>query len=297
MPRISGAARIPVSIEVDMAKLYYTLCGSFQYKRLPSFPAAGLGEFGNVNPVIFDRDAISFTQKGDGNSCAARLAKGEYSIHSLTLERQFMEPTGDDTAITVLIRCHSQPKCEITSSRRKNGMLKAKAIPLGKFVGQMEFIRIELNNIPSHWKVRGATKGKTLAALKTQLEQLCLGYESTAPAEPIFGSEFRSILSEEDEALPSDVNETPSKSDSILTPMGHHLQPATSDNHPSSTVNSAVPMSVPQTPAILHQHTARKRKLVEMKAQYDEIEKEEDFMAKSREKKEKLWEDWGLAEI
>ncbi|KAL8786497.1 MAG: hypothetical protein Q9213_002724 [Squamulea squamosa] len=292
MPRISGAAKRPTSIEVNMAKLYYTPHDSFDFKRLPSLPAAGLGDFGNVNPVIFDGDSISFTQKGGGKSCTARLAKGEYYIRSLTIERQFMVPTGGETAVTVLIECRSQPKCEITGSRRKNGMLKAKAIPLGNLVNQMNFVRIELSDICSHWKVRGAARGKTLDALKTQLEQHCAGYMSIAPAEPNPRSGFRSNPTEEHETLPNGVHKTSAVSAVSSTPMVHHLQPETSVNHPSSTVTSAVPMSVPQTPAILHQQTGRKRTLEEMEAQYDEIEKvEKDFMASIREKKEKLWEE------
>ena len=177
----SEAASRQISIELSEAKFYFSYHEGFPGNRLPSPPGAAPRESGNVSPVIFDRDYISITQKGYEKICVARLAKGDFTLDSLGFEQPLMLTS--DAVLVALIRCCSQPQCEITSSKGENGIPEAHAIPLGILAGQMYFIRLELSNDPKDWKVRGAVQADTLAELKTRLEQVCSGYILTTVTE------------------------------------------------------------------------------------------------------------------
>ncbi|KAL9002810.1 MAG: hypothetical protein Q9180_009943, partial [Flavoplaca navasiana] len=174
MPRTPAVTKTPTSIDVQMGIVFFFRRGSFRTERLPQLPAAALGEY-NVCPVTFDQDSISFTQKARGNSCVVRLMKGDFTLERLRIGNPCMSHDTDSDIIVADISCLKEPKCELIPSKRKNGMLETQKIPLAKIASQMESIRIELNDIPCYWKVRGATKGKTLAELKHQLDIICAG--------------------------------------------------------------------------------------------------------------------------
>ncbi|KAL8753347.1 MAG: hypothetical protein Q9199_005114 [Rusavskia elegans] len=335
MPLTSAAAKSPTSIDVNMAILFFRRHYTSKTERLPNLPAAGLGE-SNVSPVTFDQDSISFTQKANGSSCVVRLAKRDYTLQSLAFETPFMAPRDDESVIVASIVCHSQPKCEITPSKRKNGMLEARKIPLRKLASEMYIVRIELSEALCYWKVRGATKGKTLAAVKSQLDHVCVGYNSTPVAESWGPSQLKAALYSEDKDSGKGFIISRPKLLAMSTAAGHPPRPASSNppqsnrctlnqqsivetvelncpprpassnpphpasnNQPSSnplptdlTSPGKLPHQAPPTLTAQQHPTGLKRKLEEMKTQYDEIEKEEkNFMLRSREKKEKLWQE------
>lgn len=217
-----------------------------------------------------------------------------------------MAQRDDESVIVASIVCHSQPKCEITPSKRKNSMLEARKIPLRKLANEMYIVRIELSEALCYWKVRGATKGKTLAAVKSQLDHVCVGYNSTPVAESWGPSQLKAALYSEDEDSGKGFIISRPKLLAMSTAAGYPPRPASnnpshpaSNNQPSSNLPhpdlpppGKPPHQAPPTLTAQQHPTGLKRKLEEMKTQYDEIEKEEkDFMVRSRAKKEKLWQE------
>ncbi|KAL8878676.1 MAG: hypothetical protein Q9198_003566 [Flavoplaca austrocitrina] len=296
MPR-KPVTKNPTSIEVGMAKVFFSRWDSFKTERLPPFAASALGS-SNIGPVTFDRESISFAQRGKGNSCVVRLMKGDFTLESLEFEKT-ISSLSNAVTIVANISCHKKPLYELTPSKRKNGILEAQKIPLGQVASKMASIRIELTDERSHWKVRGVTKGKTLTDLKRQLDIICAGsYVSMTALLNKRDSEDEDPL-EEDQIPTSEVVST--ATDSQPRPASRNNQ-LSSPTHPikrpfpakiSFPGNPYTPsVSLPQTPPSLtapKKSTNLKRKLDALKAQYNKIDKEEkEFIKRSRAKKEKL---------
>ncbi|KAI4271180.1 MAG: hypothetical protein LQ337_006194 [Flavoplaca oasis] len=233
--------------------------------------------------------------------------KGDFILESLEFEEPVMSFSKSKIIITD-ISCLKEPKYELTPSKRKNGMLEAQKIPLGKVASQMGSIRIELTDIPSHWKVRGVTKGKTLTELKRQLDIICAGfYASEATLLNTMDSEDEDPL-EEDQKPTSEIVAATIDSQPLPASRNNQLStPPHSKNRPlpakvSFPGNHYTPsMSIPQTPpssTAPKESKNLKRKLDALKAEYNKIEKEEkEFIERSRAKKEKLWQELHGADL
>ena len=309
LPTLNAANRL-MSMEIKQARLYYYKHDSPNLERLPSLSTSEFESIGDVNLVRFDRDAVSFTQKDYWNSAVLRLATGDYTLQSLTVEEELPRLNSYSHAPLMVahIICHGQPKCEITASRHKNSIPIAPALPLGKFASQMHLIRIEFGDILSWWKVSSPRKGWTNATVKTQLEELFALYTASkiCDLDPEPGYRMPFHLSNRYRLRPLSGPEASSwseaKSDTADTPTHSSPSSRNSPELPLHTIpsppasRSLTSTLLPQpssTSTILQHPRVLKRKLDELIVHYDEIEEEEKkSMASCREKKEKLWADW-----
>ena len=80
MPLTPDAASRLISMEVKEASLFYYKHHSPNLERLPSLSRSEFEYVGDVGPIIFDRDAISFTQTDYWSSAVVRLATGDSNI-------------------------------------------------------------------------------------------------------------------------------------------------------------------------------------------------------------------------
>ncbi len=314
LPTLDAANRL-ISMEVKEARLYYYKHDSLNLEspnleRLPSLSPSEFKRIDDVIPVRFDRDAISFTQTDYWDSAVLRLAMGDYTLQSLAVEEELprLYSYSDAPVMVAHIICHGQPKCEITTSRRKNRNPVRLALRLEKFASQMHLIRIEFGDTLSWWKVSSPRMGWTNAAVKTQLEELFALYTASKMCEldpepacrmpfhlsnrykfrPLSGPEASPWSEAESDTVATPTHRSPSSRNSPKLPLPTVPSPLT-----SRALTSTLLPQPSATTTILHHPRVLKRKLDEMIVHYDEIEEEEKkSMASCREKKEKLWADW-----
>ena len=316
MPPTPDVANRLTSMRVDEARLYYYKHPSPNLERLPPLSGSELECVGDVKPIRFDRDAISFIQSEDRNSAVVQPATGDYTLQSVTVEKPF-EPVywrNDEHVMVAHIICHGQPQCEFSAYRRKHGMPIARALPLGKHASQMHSIRVEFGDICSWWEVsRRKKKGWTSAAVQTQLERLFALYTASTLCglDPEHGYEMPFHISTKirpsrsigHEALPWSEAESntavkpaqpsPSRGYPPKLPLPTSISPPT-----SRALTSTVLPQATSTSTILQNPRVLKRKLDEMIVHYDKIDEEEKkSMANCREKKEKLWAEWRSTDI
>ena len=308
MPPTPDAASRLISMEVKEARLFYYKHHSPNLEQLPSLSGSDFEYAGDVKPARFERDAISFTQRACRNSVVARLATGEYTIESLTVEKPFpiVHRWNDEPVMVAHIICHRQPKCIMTTTDRRK--TRTSALPLGEFASQMHLIRIEFRDILSWWKVSSLREGWTIAAVKTQLEQLFALYTTSTlcDLDPEPGHRMPFHLSNTYRLPPSCDPEASPWSEAESSAAANPAYPPPSSRHlpelflPTSTSplttqalsTTLLPQSSP-TSTVLQHPRVLKQKLDQIIVDYDKIEEEEKkSMASCSEKKEKLWADW-----
>ena len=310
MPPTPDAANRLISMEIKEARLYY-----YKYNVPPLDQLSTLWEsdfkcVGDVKPVEFKRDAVSFTQskskRGD-KRVVMQLTTGHYTLQSFTVEEPLVPVhwNNDEPVMVVQMECHRYPQRDFETCPCNNSK---PMLPLEKYANQMRFIRIEFGELCSWWKVSSPREGWTDTAVQTQLEQLFALYTTSTlcDPDPEPGHRMPFHLSNTYKLTPSCDPEASPWSEAEPSATANPAHPSSSSGHPPELpyfTSPSPPTSRALTSTLLHQPSPTstilqhpsvlKRKLDEMIVHYDKIEEEEKkSMASCREKKEKLWADW-----
>ncbi|CAO1605328.1 hypothetical protein XANCAGTX0491_008849 [Xanthoria calcicola] len=302
MPPTPDAANRLLRMEVTKARLYYYKHHSPSLEQLQAVSGSEFECVGDVK-AKFDRDAISFTQRENGNNAVVRLATGDYTLHSLAVEKSFLSFhwwTSEPIMVAYFL-CHGSPKCEMTASRRKDGIPIAPALPLGNFASQMHFIRMEFRCIVSVWNESGPS-------VRLELDQLFALYTASTLCGPEPEPEFivPFIIYNRYKLRPASVPGASSWSEAGSSAAAKLVQLSASTRHPTripiprspspssgrALTSTLLPQSSP-TSTVIHHPRVLKRKLDELIVHYDAIEEEEkNSIASCRERKGKLWAEW-----
>lgn len=306
----TAATDHPRSLKLESATLSYRIRDEEKWRVLRR--AGREGTF-NIGPILFETDSISITQESNGNRCVLKLEKGAFAIKTLTLA---MHP-GKLLGNVFEVQCNTAPRCDFKSYTGDKGIAKAEEFPLAKNSDQMYRIRLQLSGALGQWKILGgarAERPESLALVKWQLKQLCGGSSSVKPtgknAEPKPRSSgatqipVRRPASITSKPVPSStVPENPSRPGPTSyvptntpppSPMPQS-KPAEISLHAVSSAYAGA--TTPQPPPLitnLQPPSARKRTRAEIDAEYDELEKEEEVLARlvrCRERKRQLEEE------
>lgn len=291
-------------MELDQAVLYYGTEDSSATILLPSPPAVWHGQYGNVTSVKLKQSSISFIQKRKEDSCVADLEGRTFSIRSFSFERPYKPQYFDQTVLVATLECYSSPKCKLISNRHPYALPKAEAIPLYKRAGEMRLIRLELNEEPSKWTVRGTRKAQTAGTFRCQLERLYAPHTSLASTDPESQSQPK-VESDHGDAPPARSPPVSlSGPEAVSAAAGGPPFAAPSNGHPTSLplpatlppsashpIAGTLPPPAPPRSTTRQHPRVLKRKVEEMEAQYNEIEEEEEeFVVRCGERKEQLWQ-------
>ncbi len=312
---IALATPRPRSLKLESAILSYQIQHEERWRTLRR--AGREGPF-NVGPVLSEAESISITQKSNGNRCILKVDKGTFTVRYLTLAKHPAKDPGN----LIEIQCHNHAHCDYKSYTGEKGIAKAEELPLAKNSDQMYRVRLQLGAALGQWRILGGARAErpvSLALVKWQLKQLCGVVSLDKPMSGKPGPKPTGIIAGTSSFLraPSVFTRQP-----VLAPAspGEHFRPASSSYVPASTPPPSpmptlkpaeVPLRTvpsayaggathyaPPVPTTPQPSTVRKRTRAEIDAEYDELEKEEEVLARlvrCRERKRQLEEERKIA--
>ncbi|KAL8900540.1 MAG: hypothetical protein Q9207_005645 [Kuettlingeria erythrocarpa] len=299
------------SLKLESASLSYQIRHEERWRVLRR--AGREGTF-NVGPILFEAESISITQESNGNRCILKLDQGAFAVRYLTLAKHPAKDPGN----LIELQCHTPARCEFKSYTGDKGIAKAEEFPLAKNSDQMYRIRLQLSAALGQWKILGgarAERPESLALVKWQLKQLCGVVSLTKLMDGKPGPKPKPVVMGASSPVqpPSVFTQQP-----VLTPaspkepshlaLGGYVDKTTPPPSPMPMSKLAeVPPRVgsgasaratsPHLPSVvtaLQLPSTRKRTRAEIDAEYDELEKEEEVLARlmrCRERKRQLEEE------
>ncbi|KAI4184082.1 MAG: hypothetical protein LQ346_006171 [Caloplaca aetnensis] len=308
LPDIPVAPPSPRSLKLESATLSYQIRHEERWRVLRR--AGREGTF-NVGPVLFEADSISITQESNGNRCILKVDRAVFTVRYLTLAKHPARDPGN----LIEFQCNTPAHCDFKSYTGDKGIAKAEEFPLAKISDQMYRVRLQLSATLGQWKILGgarAERPESLALVKWQLKQLCGvvslekpmgGKPGPKPKEVVMGASRPvrrpSVFTREPVITPASP-EGPCRQalggydDKITPPPSPMPIPKPAEVPPrvgSGAYAGAAtphPLPVPTTP---QPPSVRKRTRAQIDAEYDELEKEEEVLARlvrCRERKRQL---------